>query len=130
MSRALGKPIGSAYVEKHRALDHVLELANIARPPVALQELPHGWAHLLHVLLDFVAEQRTANRAGDEPSYAFGGDSMLVGPNAELYTNLEDPVEGYAVTTIDLDDVRRTREHSQILQCRQPMTYRNVVRKY
>ena len=71
-----------------------------------------------------------ANRAGDEPSYAFGGDSMLVGPNAELYTNLEDPVEGYAVTTIDLDDVRRTREHSQILQCRQPMTYRNVVRKY
>ena len=30
-----------------------------------------------------------ANRAGDEPSYAFCGDSMIVGPNAELYTNLE-----------------------------------------
>jgi predicted amidohydrolase len=72
----------------------------------------------------------SANRAGEEPSYAFCGDSMIVGPNAELYTNLEDPVEGYAIATIDLDDVRRAREASQILQCRQPITYRNVVKKY
>ncbi|MCS6843856.1 MAG: carbon-nitrogen hydrolase family protein [Caldilineales bacterium] len=71
-----------------------------------------------------------ANRAGEEPSYAFCGDSMIVGPNAELYTNLEDPVEGYAVATVDLDEVRRTREASQILQCRQPLAYRNIVRKY
>ena len=71
-----------------------------------------------------------ANRAGEEPSYVFCGDSMLVGPNAELYTNLEDPQEGYAIATIDLDDVRRAREASQILQCRQPATYRNVVKKY
>ena len=49
----------------------------------------------------------SANRAGEEPSYSFCGDSMIVGPNAELYTNLEEPVEGYAVATIDLDDVRR-----------------------
>jgi uncharacterized lipoprotein YmbA len=34
------------------------------------------------------------------------------------------------LTTIDLDDVRRTREASQILQCRQPTAYRNVVKKY
>lgn len=71
-----------------------------------------------------------ANRAGEEPSYAFCGDSMIVGPNAELYTNLEDPVEGYAVATVDLDEVRRAREASQILQCRQPLAYRNIVRKY
>lgn len=71
-----------------------------------------------------------ANRVGEEPSYAFCGDSILVGPAAELYTNLEDPVEGYAVATIDLDDVRRNREESQILQCRQPLAYRNLVRKY
>lgn len=71
-----------------------------------------------------------ANRVGEEPSYSFCGDSLLVGPNAELYTNLEDPVEGYALATIDLDDVRRTREASQILQCRQPTAYRNVVKKY
>ncbi len=71
-----------------------------------------------------------ANRAGEEPSYAFCGDSMIVGPNAELYTNLEDPVEGYAIATVDLDDVRRTREASQILQCRQPLAYRNIVKKY
>ena len=72
----------------------------------------------------------SANRAGEEASYAFCGDSMVVGPNAELYTNLEDPVEGYAVATVDLDDVRRTREASQILQSRQPITYRNIVKKY
>ncbi len=71
-----------------------------------------------------------ANRVGEEPSYTFSGDSMLVGPNAELYTNLEEPVEGYAVATIDLDDVRRTREDSQLLQCRQPTAYRPVVKKY
>jgi predicted amidohydrolase len=71
-----------------------------------------------------------ANRAGEETSYAFCGDSMIVGPNAELYTNLEDPVEGYAVATVDLDDVRRTREESQVLQCRQPLAYRNIVKKY
>lgn len=71
-----------------------------------------------------------ANRAGDEPSYSFCGDSMVIGPNAELYTNLEDPVEGYALATIDLDDVRTMRENSQLLQCRQPTAYRNVVRKY
>ena len=72
----------------------------------------------------------SANRAGEEPSYTFCGDSMLVGPSAELYTNLEDPIEGYAIATIDLDDVRTTRETSQILQRRQPTAYRAVVKKY
>ncbi|MEA3334447.1 MAG: carbon-nitrogen hydrolase family protein [Chloroflexota bacterium] len=71
-----------------------------------------------------------ANRVGEEPSYAFCGDSMVVGPSAELYTNLEEPVEGYAIATIDLDDVRGTREQTQILQRRQPTAYRNLVRKY
>lgn len=49
-----------------------------------------------------------ANRPS-KTSYSFAGNSMIVGPNAELYTNLEEPVEGYAIATIDLDDVRRTR---------------------
>lgn len=71
-----------------------------------------------------------ANRAGEEPSYSFCGDSILVGPAAELYTNLEDPVEGYAIATVDLDDVRHSREESQILQCRQPLAYRALVKKY
>lgn len=40
------------------------------------------------------------------------------------------PPEGYAVARIDLDDIRQYREETQILQCRQPATYRSVVKKY
>jgi hypothetical protein len=43
---------------------------------------------------------------------------------------LDEPVEGYAVATVDLDEVRRVREESQLLQCRQPAAYRSLVRKY
>jgi hypothetical protein len=39
-------------------------------------------------------------------------------------------VEGYAIATVDLDEIRTVREESQILQCRQPSTYRALVRKY
>jgi omega-amidase len=71
-----------------------------------------------------------ANRVGDEPSYSFGGESMLVGPRGQVLTALDEAVEGYAVATVDLDEVRKVREESQILQCRQPAAYRAVVRKY
>src|SRR5512135_1916592 len=71
-----------------------------------------------------------ANRVGKEPSYTFGGESMLVGPRGQLHTCLEDAVEGYAVATVDLDEVRTVREESQIFQCRQPAAYRSLVRKY
>jgi predicted amidohydrolase len=71
-----------------------------------------------------------ANRVGREPSYTFGGESMLVGPRGQLHTCLEDAVEGYAVATVDLDEIRAVREESQIFQCRQPAAYRALVRKY
>jgi predicted amidohydrolase len=71
-----------------------------------------------------------ANRVGDEPSYGFGGGSILVGPRGARQTLLEDPIQGYAVATVDLDEVRRVREESQLLQCRQPAAYRSLVRKY
>jgi omega-amidase len=71
-----------------------------------------------------------ANRVGKEPSYTFGGESMLVGPRGQLHTCLEDAVEGYAVATVDLDEIRAVREESQIFQCRQPAAYRALVRKY
>jgi omega-amidase len=71
-----------------------------------------------------------ANRIGDEPSYSFGGESMLVGPRGQVHTALDEAVEGYAVATIDLDEVRRVREEVQLLQCRQPAAYRSLVRKY
>lgn len=41
-----------------------------------------------------------ANRVGDEPTMHFAGDSLLVGPSAEVYAVLDEPIEGYAVATI------------------------------
>lgn len=70
------------------------------------------------------------NRVGEEPTYTFGGQSLLVGPRGQLHTGVEDDAEGYAIATIDLDEIRTVREESQIFQCRQPAAYRAVVRKY
>jgi len=70
------------------------------------------------------------NRVGEEPSYQFLGESMLIGPRGELYTAIDGKVEGYAVAKIDLDEVRAAREEFQIIQCRQPQTYRNLVKRY
>jgi predicted amidohydrolase len=71
-----------------------------------------------------------ANRVGEEPSYTFGGGSLLVGPRGQVHTTLAEAIEGYAVATIDLDEIRRAREESQLLQCRQPTMYRALVRRY
>jgi predicted amidohydrolase len=71
-----------------------------------------------------------ANRVGQEPSYAFGGESALIGPRGQVHTALDEAVEGYAVATIDLDEIRTVREEQQILQARQPGAYRALVRKY
>jgi len=71
-----------------------------------------------------------ANRVGEEPSYSFGGESVLVGPRGQVFTVLDEAREGYAVATIDLDAIRPIREESQLLQCRQPAAYRSLVRKY
>lgn len=71
-----------------------------------------------------------SNRIGEEYSYHFFGDSMVVGPRAEVYASIDEEIEGYAVATIDLDAVRRTREEIQLIQCRVPLAYRAIVRKY
>jgi predicted amidohydrolase len=71
-----------------------------------------------------------SNRIGEEYSYHFFGDSMVVGPRGEFYALIDEEIEGYAVATIDLDAVRKTREESQLIQCRVPAAYRAVVRKY
>ncbi|MBN1286777.1 MAG: carbon-nitrogen hydrolase family protein [Anaerolineae bacterium] len=77
------------------------------------------------------------NRVGEDVTMNFGGQSMIVGPRGEMYASLVDHVdetgaalEGYAVATIDLDDVRVHRETLQTLQGRQPSIYRSIVRKY
>ena len=41
-----------------------------------------------------------------------------------------EPVEGYCVARIDLDQIRKHREERQTLQSRQPTSYRALVRKY
>ena len=79
-----------------------------------------------------------ANRVGAEPSYTFFGDSAVIGPRGQVYTSLFDeydaetgePLEGYIVAKIDLDEVRRHREESQLFQYREPNSYRSVVKKY
>ena len=71
-----------------------------------------------------------ANRIGEEYSYKFFGHSAVVSPAGEVLGAIDEPVEGYTIVRIDLDQVRKAREESQLLQSRQPATYRAVVRKY
>jgi predicted amidohydrolase len=71
-----------------------------------------------------------ANRVGEEPSYTFFGQSAIVDPYGQFYAHVEEPTEGYAVATLDLDRMRRRRDETQLLQCRHPSTYRDVSRKY
>ncbi len=71
-----------------------------------------------------------ANRIGEEPSYAFAGQSAVLSPAGEVLAALEEPEEGYVVVRLDLDEVRHRREESQIMLARQPGSYRPVVKKY
>jgi len=71
-----------------------------------------------------------ANRVGEEYSYKFFGNSMIVGPRGQVYGTVDGGEEGYVVARIDLDEIRSHREESQFFQCRQPTTYRALVRKY
>jgi hypothetical protein len=43
---------------------------------------------------------------------------------------LDEPIECFAVATIDLDAVRNVREERQLIQFREPLAYRAIVRKY
>jgi predicted amidohydrolase len=72
----------------------------------------------------------SANRVGEEPSYTFFGQSGIVDPYGQVCALADEPTEDYAVTTIDLARMRQRRDETQILQCRQPTTYRDVSRKY
>jgi len=79
-----------------------------------------------------------ANRVGEDVTYSFIGDSMIVGPRGQVFAGLTgevdpktgEPAEGYALARVDLSDVRRNREEFQTLQNREPDTYKAIVRKY
>lgn len=87
-------------------------------------------AHLISRACENAIFMAAANRVGEEPTRRFIGDSLLVGPTAEVYTVLDEPIEGYAVATIDLDLVRSVREDRQLIQFREPVAYRSIVKKY
>jgi predicted amidohydrolase len=70
------------------------------------------------------------NRVGDEPTYSFFGESMVVGPRGTVYGRLEDDEPGVVLATVDLDEARRYQEETQLLQARQPRSYRKVVEMY
>jgi predicted amidohydrolase len=75
------------------------------------------------------------NRVGDEYTYAFGGDSAVIGPRGEVLASIgrdeqNRPREAYALATLDLDAVRKSREELQTMQSRQPALYRVIVRNY
>ncbi len=75
------------------------------------------------------------NRIGDEYTYAFGGESALIGPRGELLAHVgkdenDRPKEAYTLAKLDLDAVKKCREELQTMQSRQPATYRAVVRNY
>ncbi len=71
-----------------------------------------------------------ANRVGEEPTYRFAGGSLVVGPYGEIHTSISGEAEGYALATINLDEVRAAREKLQLIQHREPPAYRAIVRKY
>lgn len=76
------------------------------------------------------------NRIGDEYTYSFFGESMIIGPRGELYAQVPRseeenlPQEGWAMAKIDLDLVKKYREELQLFQARQPGAYRTVVKQY
>ncbi len=99
--------------------------ANMERPHTAL------WSHFLYArALENAVFVAAANRIGEEYTYRFFGSSMIIGPSGEVLSSLDEDVEGYGVATIDLDEVRRQREDSQLMQIRQPRSYRQIVRMY
>jgi predicted amidohydrolase len=79
-----------------------------------------------------------ANRVGEDVTLTFGGESMIVGPRGQIFASLATetdpttgaPLEGFAVARIDLDDVRKNREEYQLIQNRQPLVYKSIVRRY
>ena len=70
------------------------------------------------------------NRSGQEPTYSFFGESMVVGPRGVVAARLEDDEPSVCLATIDLDLVRQAQEETQLLQGRQPRSYRGVVKMY
>lgn len=132
----LGWDLAFPEVARSMALDGATLLcvcANWGHTPAQSRELLVAeWETYLHArALENALYVAASNRIGEEYSYQFFGDSRVVGPRGEVYAFIEEGVEeAYAVATVDLDAVRKTREELQLIQCRMPQAYRPIVRKY
>jgi predicted amidohydrolase len=89
------------------------------------------WRHYVHTrAMENAVYIAACNRVGEEPTYSFFGQSTLVGPQGVSHVRLEEPEPAMAVASIDLEEVRRQQEETQIIQARQPRSYRAVVKMY
>lgn len=96
-------------------------------------ERPHTAAWRNYVLaraLENSVFVAAANRTGEEYTYSFFGSSLIAGPRGELYSTSAEGTEGYGAAALDLDEVRKNREDTQLMQVRQPRSYREIVRMY
>ena len=51
-----------------------------------------------------------ANRTGEEQTYSFFGGSLIAGPRGKVHSATDERAERCRLGTIDLDEVRKTRE--------------------
>ncbi len=116
--------IAFGLVEKHRVESTLYDAAVLVDHE---GELAYTYRKV-HLNAIFVA---AANRLGEEYTISFFGDSLVMGPRGETYASFEEPgEEGFRVAKVDLDEVKRYREELQLLQCRQPQAYRDIVKMY
>lgn len=129
---SLGIIIGWDLAFPEAARSVVLEGAELLCVTANWEEprLEEWYAYLKARALENAVYVAAANRVGEEYSYRFFGHSAIVGPYGEVLTTLDEPMESYSIVRIDLDVVRKAREESQLLQSRQPLAYRAMVRKY
>ena len=74
-----------------------------------------------------------ANRAGEEYTYSFLGNSVVIGPRGQVLGTVEgseENAESFRVVQLDISEVKRAREEYKLLQSRLPRSYREVVKMY
>ncbi|MGI6374476.1 MAG: carbon-nitrogen hydrolase family protein [Anaerolineae bacterium] len=91
----------------------------------------HAWRSLVFArAYENAVHVAACNRVGTEPTYAFCGESMLVGPTGAVHGRADGAEPTVVTASIDLDEVRVAQEDTQLLQARQPRSYRQIVKMY
>ena len=96
-------------------------------------ERPHApaWRSLVFAgAYENAVHVAACNRVGTEPTYAFCGESMVVGPTGAVQGRADGAEPAVVVATVDLDEVRAAQEDTQLLPARQPRSYRQIVKMY